>query len=1450
LKDIKVFLVLIFITAGIGSGFAQEVILIPTEPDKPMNLMDESHIAINSTGDRIAYSSESLVTIYSYPNMDMIMQWQTPSWLSRIGFSRNDEYLWTFHDRERYTNVRSSAWPRDSTRVWKLEEPTPILVNSFVSPSGLSYSADTTNRWTIFHVSQFRANTAYNTEYCTGSFLGKSLDGTVQKSLQLPSCAASEITSTDNKSFIIGHLDGQLTSWSTDDLSANWEVKVGEHPVIIRDIIQDSLLLITYGYKYSDHTAALELRNINTGKLSSIIRPEDWDYTAEGSIIDDIEYDSLNHRLVIVYDGFNLAVIDLNTRATLRSGGQVPGLQRLHDVEILPSGLLLIAGSPRQFTNEPARLISLDLELESMTDSRYFENTSLLAADTGNAIIPQIQFGHPNSSSSDIDGQIVGTSQDNKYIISKVENQLIIWDARSLKLLKRFKFKGEIKAVEITKSGLLLVAETTSTPFILEYDFNTDHIVETEVKNQRRMLSYERVFKDLKGNYVFFEQNGSAFYLLKIDGKTGEIIVDIHLDPPGTTSTYAFLHKDRLLFEANEKLYAFDINSQEFNDLGETIFGFQAFDDMLYLISKTGLKLYDPESGNSVKKWNGNIPRAQDYKLNIAEQSLVLVTDRFDGSTEYWQWNTTLKRVNQWPSSYQLNPYPLAGQRILWVIDKKPIATNGLIEELPEIPATPWASSLDLYDDRILTDNAIYSLAEANIVTGYSGKQAYFINHDSIVYVASLPESDQNYGTFHHYFVHKNLETDQISRIKLKKQPDLFLTIVAFNRATGLAATTASLHGALQIWDVRTGTEVAKFNDIDYPLYQQVEFNEAGDRLIVNLSRDLGKLEAYYSSYPFRKFEKIEGAEKAVFIASQDSVATDFKILNLETGDGRELYNFSSSTESYRVYSAAGNKLITGHFNGEINIWDLDDVNYKWNTNLQSTPIARMAVDGCLLATLSRDGQYLLIDHCKEKVLVSLYHEMAGILNNHLSQFSSVWLTPDNYYKSTKNAADLVHFVKENKAYSFDQFDLVFNRPDLVLQSIGMSDSLLIKSYNNAYIKRLQKMGIAIGASPLNTSTLNVPSINIKDSQRFIQTEASTVDVELTFDLPNGVVADRLILTNNNIPVYGSSGIKMEDNVNSYIASVPLSPGNNAIGFTLLGNNNIYSLKEEISVECLQEIEKPNLHLITVGISDYVNIGSLKYAAGDAREISESFGYYSDYFGDVKQHTLLNENATRENIMALKDTLENTNVNDLVILFFAGHGIIAEGLEWRYATYDFHPISAVEKGLTFNDIESIIDGIPAHNRLILVDACHSGELDADDLRAAKSEEVKLGTVVFRTNDLGIDRNITTTHVGLENSFQMMGQLFNDLRGNSGAVIISAAGGAEYAWESDAWENGVFTYSLLNGLKSDNADLNGDGTIMVSELKLYIEDQVQALTNGGQRPTSRQENLIFDFPILK
>jgi hypothetical protein len=184
-----------------------------------------------------------------------------------------------------------------------------------------------------------------------------------------------------------------------------------------------------------------------------------------------------------------------------------------------------------------------------------------------------------------------------------------------------------------------------------------------------------------------------------------------------------------------------------------------------------------------------------------------------------------------------------------------------------------------------------------------------------------------------------------------------------------------------------------------------------------------------------------------------------------------------------------------------------------------------------------------------------------------------------------------------------------------------------------------------------------------------------------------------------------------------------------------------------------------------------------------------------------------------------------------------------------FATHDMDFNNPSKRGVSYDEIEWLLDSIPARKKLLLMDACHSGEVDVEAMKQAEKDifendsNISVKEVVFKGA-----YNTKRPKLGLQNSFELMQELFVNLNRGSGAQVISAAAGNSYALESDKWQNGVFTYSILSGLENYAADLNGDKIITVSELRTYVGDKVVELTNGAQKPTSRQENVVNDFRV--
>ncbi|HYG52699.1 MAG TPA: caspase family protein, partial [Flavobacteriales bacterium] len=232
-----------------------------------------------------------------------------------------------------------------------------------------------------------------------------------------------------------------------------------------------------------------------------------------------------------------------------------------------------------------------------------------------------------------------------------------------------------------------------------------------------------------------------------------------------------------------------------------------------------------------------------------------------------------------------------------------------------------------------------------------------------------------------------------------------------------------------------------------------------------------------------------------------------------------------------------------------------------------------------------------------------------------------------------------------------------------------------------------------------------------------------------------------------------------------------------------------------------------------------------------------------DVYGSVKTKTITNADATKVNIESVKTFFADATIDDVVIVFVAGHGILDPSYDYYYGTHDIDFTKPSAKGLAYAALEGILDGIAPLKKMLIMDTCHSGEVDKEDVTTASNNEVKNDeAVVFRNVGPALK-----TVDGVSPS-KMMKELFTDLRRGTGTTVISSAGGAEFAMESDQWKNGLFTYCLLFGLRNNGADLNQDGSIMLSELQLYVTDRVSQLSAGRQVPTTRIQNISLDYRV--
>jgi uncharacterized caspase-like protein len=307
--------------------------------------------------------------------------------------------------------------------------------------------------------------------------------------------------------------------------------------------------------------------------------------------------------------------------------------------------------------------------------------------------------------------------------------------------------------------------------------------------------------------------------------------------------------------------------------------------------------------------------------------------------------------------------------------------------------------------------------------------------------------------------------------------------------------------------------------------------------------------------------------------------------------------------------------------------------------------------------------------------------------------------------------------------------------------------------------------------------------------------------------------------------------------------NIQLAKGYNVVRIYCKDNNGISSLPEYLSLYGVGNDTKPNLYLITIGESKFKDSQyNLTYAAKDAKDVATLFAKSKNY-KKVITKTLTNEQVNKENIAALGNFLDQAGINDEVMIFVAGHGVLDENLDYFFASYDLDFNDPNKRGIAYEDLEGLLDGIKPLKKVLLIDACHSGEIDKEEVELLATNEVQEGEIQFRA--VG---NSVKPKLGMQNTSELTKALFTDLRKGTGATVISSAGGGEYAMESGEWKNGLFTYCMLKGIETKAADFNSDGEIWLKELQEYVQTQVSELSGGKQQPTSRIENSVLDYRI--
>jgi hypothetical protein len=425
--------------------------------------------------------------------------------------------------------------------------------------------------------------------------------------------------------------------------------------------------------------------------------------------------------------------------------------------------------------------------------------------------------------------------------------------------------------------------------------------------------------------------------------------------------------------------------------------------------------------------------------------------------------------------------------------------------------------------------------------------------------------------------------------------------------------------------------------------------------------------------------------------------------------------------------------------------------------------------------------------------------------------------TPSGLFDGSMNGIKKLHFSKGMDIIPLESFYEQFYTPNLLLQIRSGTES---KKPDVVMNQTTLPPMVEILLPNNSTRGLKTKITSILSEQQNI-----TLSVKAT-DQGGGI--DEVRLYHNGKLLDGTTrGFKSTGQNHEF--TVTLTNGENRIKATAFNSQRTESIPDEIVVNFkAPEIVKPNMHILAVGINNYLNPKyNLNYAKNDAEAFVKSLSTgASSLFGKVEVTTINDDNATKTGILAAIEKIKaNAKAEDVFVFYYAGHGVMSSGNGVEKPLFYLVPHDVTKmyeademlkkSGISATEIGEFSKTIKAQKQLFVIDACQSGgAMQTLAMRGAAEEKA-----------------------------------IAQLARSTGTYFIAASGTEQFATEVAELGHGIFTYSVIEALKGSCK--SQDGKITVNLLKSCVEDLVPELSkkHKGQPQFPTGYGFGMDFPVV-
>jgi branched-chain amino acid transport system substrate-binding protein len=217
---------------------------------------------------------------------------------------------------------------------------------------------------------------------------------------------------------------------------------------------------------------------------------------------------------------------------------------------------------------------------------------------------------------------------------------------------------------------------------------------------------------------------------------------------------------------------------------------------------------------------------------------------------------------------------------------------------------------------------------------------------------------------------------------------------------------------------------------------------------------------------------------------------------------------------------------------------------------------------------------------------------------------------------------------------------------------------------------------------------------------------------------------------------------------------------------------------------------------LLIGVSEYQSgFTPLPASIGDVEAMQRVLK--NPEIGDFDDVKILKNPTSQQMSEEIEELFANRRTDDLVLLFFSGHGGNLGNNKLYFATSNTRKNSnkntevVISTAVTASFVNQIMSNSVSRHQVLILDCCYSGAFSND--LYAKSD----GSDLIR-NQLG----------------------------GEGRVIITSSDFREYSYEQEGGNISVFTRYIVEGLEDGVADRDDDGLISVGELYDYAKEKVR------------------------